>query len=666
MPFWSTRTSSSVSYKKTDISEEEEEEQQEQRRSIYDNTTTTTFSHNNNRSNSHSDQSIYYSHLLDKRRNSSSISISASSSEDSTSTAPPDPDGSSSSTFNNHQPTTPKFSSNLSSTSSRRRTNNNNNVRNQQQQNRNIGNNNSKMVLPKVKRSRSYLNCSVLEAMLVAFLLVIATTIIVMFGFVTTTTTTSTPNTTTTGGGGGGAGSALRVRQGSNTNNNAGGGNPAGDGETKYHVVFSTSCSYSHDWQSYLFYFHAMLHDQPGDVTRVVSGCSDEDEATMRKLHEEQFSIMNPNFLIHFTPEFGKQLNHLGFNYQQTKYWNKPFGLRHWLQHRFGYSWDPTGKDKSGLNTPHDDDIVILVDPDMLMQRPFINDFSKFPDTLWTNWHRKHTSPLATKVSPGQPIAQDYSFGSQWLTSVKHNLTYVVGPDSPVHQVTNEEAVNLYSAGPPYWFTARDGFLIAQHWAEFLPRLFEVKPVFMAEMYGYCMAAAHLGLKHQLARGFMVSNVDMYDGEGWPFLDNADGTTCDVSQFQNDVPFVIHFCQRYSVGEFFINKYLFPHEVLTCDHPMLQLPPLDIVSYTNYSYFGDGSLQVWEGRKSRHIYKHAFMICSLMPALNKAAEFYKDHHCPTGANRSKTYNHFRSAFYEKDHGVFYNKFHPEPFPPREE
>lgn len=99
------------------------------------------------------------------------------------------------------------------------------------------------------------------------------------------------------------------------------------------------------------------------------------------------------------------------------------------------------------------------------VQRPFINDFSSFPDTLWTNWHRKNTKPLATKVEVGKPIAQDYSFGAQWLTSVKHNLTYIVGPDSPVHQVTTEEAVNLYSAGPPYWFTAKDGFLIAQHWA---------------------------------------------------------------------------------------------------------------------------------------------------------------------------------------------------------
>lgn len=145
----------------------------------------------------------------------------------------------------------------------------------------------------------------------------------------------------------------------------------------------------------------------------------------------------------------------------------------------------------------------------------------------------------------------------------------------------------------------------------------------------------------------MVSNVDMHDGEGWSFLDKADGTTCDVQQFQEVVPHVIHFCQRYAIGEYFLNKYLFPTEVLTCDFPLLELPPHDIVSYTNYSHFGDGSLVVWEGRKANRVYRHAFMICSLMPALNKAATFYKDHHCPSGANYKTVWNHHRDKL-EKD------------------
>jgi hypothetical protein len=159
----------------------------------------------------------------------------------------------------------------------------------------------------------------------------------------------------------------------------------------------------------------------------------------------------------------------------------------------------------------------------------------------------------------------------------------------------------------------------------------------------FTVHSAHLGLKHQMARGFMVSNVDMSEGEGWQFLEGADNTACDVSQFKETVPHVLHFCQRYSIGEFFINKYLFPTDILSCDFPLVELPPLDILSMVNYSHYGDGTTQLWDGNSGGYHRRtrHAFMICSLFPALNKAAIFYKEHHCPDGANFNQKWNHFR-------------------------
>ena len=145
-----------------------------------------------------------------------------------------------------------------------------------------------------------------------------------------------------------------------------------------------------------------------------------------------------------------------------------------------------------------------------------------------------------------------------------------------------------------------------------------------------------------MAKAFMVSNVAMAEGEGWDFLDNADDTACDVSQFKDSVPHVIHFCQRYSIGEYFINKYLFPTDVLSCDFPLVELPPLDILAKVNYSRFGDGTTELWtEGRKYVYRYRYAYMVCSLFPAINEAAIFYKKHHCPDGANYEQTWNHFR-------------------------
>ena len=79
---------------------------------------------------------------------------------------------------------------------------------------------------------------------------------------------------------------------------------------------------------------------------------------------------------------------------------------------------------------------------------------------------------------------------------------HVVGPDSPVYQVADFDAKALYAAGPPYILTARDMYRVAFHWAKFLPPLFQLHSEFMAEMFAYCMAAAHLKLKHQLGQLF--------------------------------------------------------------------------------------------------------------------------------------------------------------------
>jgi hypothetical protein len=247
------------------------------------------------------------------------------------------------------------------------------------------------------------------------------------------------------------------------------------DEREQYHVVFSTSCSLEQDWQSYLFFFHAMIQKQQGTVTRIVSGCSSEQEVEMSRIHQEQIVIMNERFNLHFTPDFGRVE---GVSWHQTKYWNKPFGVKHWLENKLGYRYE------GNISTPYDDDIIILVDPDMLMQRPFVNDFSNFPNNIWQSHFNNQPDQLYHKVSHGHPMAQDYSFHDAWLRAGRDNLTHVVGPDSPVHNVSMLEARIFYPAGPPYILTARDMYRVVYHWTDFLPRLFKLFKGFMAEMYG--------------------------------------------------------------------------------------------------------------------------------------------------------------------------------------
>jgi hypothetical protein len=390
------------------------------------------------------------------------------------------------------------------------------------------------------------------------------------------------------------------------------------------HIVFSTSCSLKNGWKAYLFFHHAMIHNQTGDVTRIVSGCEPTQKEELTRLHQEQIAIMNPNFHIYFTGKVP------GVSHKTTKHWNKPFGVKNWLETRFGYQY------KGKITTPFDDHIVVLVDPDMLLQRPFVNDFSEYPTNMWTQHFQNHEDLIYHKVTHGHPMAQDHSFGERWLET-----TNVLGKSSPVHDVTMQQARTLYSAGPPFVLTARDMYRVAYHWSAFLPRLLDRYPNSVAEMYGYCMAAAHIKLEHQIARGFMVSNVTTTVGEGWSFLDDVTDDACRVDTLSKAVPLVIHFSQRYSIGKFFLRKYTIPTDILSCDVPLLELPPLDIAATTNYSQYGDGSIDVWEGNTAVHRYRNAFMVCSLMPAINKAATFYKDHHCPNGANYNQTWNHFR-------------------------
>lgn len=282
----------------------------------------------------------------------------------------------------------------------------------------------------------------------------------------------------------------------------------------------------------------------------------------------------------------------------------------------------------------------------MLLQRPFVNDFSESPNNVWSTFFRKDPHERITKVAHGKPIAQTYGFGSRWLTLASKNLSHVVGPDSPVHNITQKDAGLFYPAGPPYLLTARDMYQMTVKWTEFLPRLWDISPQFMAEMYGYSLAAAHLQMPHQLARGFMVSNVLIQEEEGWYFLkDVPPEEICDRSKPAPNVPHVLHFCQRYGIGEYFIFKHRIPN-LFTCDIPLPELPPTDAALLWNYSHYGDGTTEVWPDSKRDLKYSHAFMVCSLYAALNDASRYFKQHHCEN-PNMNETYRFFEWDEQEK-------------------
>lgn len=419
--------------------------------------------------------------------------------------------------------------------------------------------------------------------------------------------------------------------------------------EQNYHVLFSTSCDPFQNWQSLAFFYFANRVQQPGKITRIVSGCTKEKAEALQKVHNEKvasMSTMTPSrFHIHITPDFGHGPG-------DQKYWNKPFGLLHYMETEMGYSATATENENKN---PHDDDIIIIMDPDMMLLKPITADFSDYVG-LWTN-ELPHI-----KVDHGQPIAQRYEYGSQWLTSLHGNLIDVVGPNSPALNVSLQEANLYYPAGPPYLATAKDMYRIVTHWVEFLPKIFQHFTGMMAEMHGYSTAAAHLQLPHKLARGFMVSTIAT--SENFDFVDSQLNrtTACEAaavgSEYDRQVssslimstqrlPYVLHYCQRYALGRFFFSKYKLNENFFDCDAPLMREPPLNVGDIYDWFIFPNGfeTKDFSDPSKPQDvngIIRNGWMMCSIIFGLNDAATSLKKRAC-LSPNLEKTWH-----FHEED------------------
>lgn len=66
-------------------------------------------------------------------------------------------------------------------------------------------------------------------------------------------------------------------------------------------------------------YYSAQAVGQPGPVTRIASGCSDEEKAALLKMHKH----LSSQFRIHFTPDFSLDKK-TGKRYL---FFNKPHGI---------------------------------------------------------------------------------------------------------------------------------------------------------------------------------------------------------------------------------------------------------------------------------------------------------------------------------------------------
>ena len=313
------------------------------------------------------------------------------------------------------------------------------------------------------------------------------------------------------------AGSSRTSSIKDNTKNN--------DNFPEHYMTFSTACSESQNWQSFMFFYYAHKVSQPGYVVRIASGCSKKQQDELTKFHETTISKLSPKFSVHFTPDYAKIS---GDNY---KYYNKPFGLQHWLKNGIKYE---ENKDKL------ENAIIMILDPDMILLRPLTYDFTKSNVIIHPS---KRGAPKVKKVMHGQPWASLYAFGNgPFRVDLKH--VFANHTDSPALSATVEEQSNNYPGGPPYMATGRDMYAIVNTWCELVPKVHDVYVHLLGEMYGWSLAAAHLNLPHTLAESFMISAVDIGAGEGWPLIDAlGNDEICEFSTLkekEDKLPYVIH------------------------------------------------------------------------------------------------------------------------------
>lgn len=393
---------------------------------------------------------------------------------------------------------------------------------------------------------------------------------------------------------------------------------------TPLHVVFSTSCSDQMHWESYVFFYHAFKVKQPGTVTRIASGCNDKEAEFARQFHAASIQTMSDRFYLHLTPDFSKQRLHDNAK-TSFKYMNKPFGLRDWLEN------SPLQMKSSSTTKPTgvEDDVVILMDPDMILLRPLLHDFTQ-EDVVFAE-----ENPPTLKVIRGKPIAQqDGYLNNKWMTL---NGTFITG-DPNIGRPKDRTGPLNWNTGPPYLATVKDMYDICLLWTEYAPRVDHINPGLFAEMQGFIWATYKLGLPHTLIKSIVVSTTETPHREGWAYVDALPDNEVCAPPASAKLPIGLHYCSRYALGpDFFFSKYRLKKNFLDCRKNLMLPPPLDIG--TTYDYFvapppasGKPPQKVEKKTFSkRQTKREAFMMCGMISAVNEAATYYKKYNCGADA-----------------------------------
>ena len=197
--------------------------------------------------------------------------------------------------------------------------------------------------------------------------------------------------------------------------------------------------------------------------------------------------------LLQVTPNYQKQVSADGIEDNYPIY-NKPLGIDYWLNDK-GRDLDPST-------------VVVMMDTDQLIGLPLD---SAFRDTEGRS-----------VVRDGTPAGQIYLIGGGWFDT--HNCIDMMRAecgDSCV-DTSSQAAREHYMVGAPYAMTKADWLRLTPLWTKYTLRVRPVSKGWADDMFGYCLAAMHLGLRHATTTALMLSAPANNKSEAWHLIDGMD------------------------------------------------------------------------------------------------------------------------------------------------
>jgi len=372
----------------------------------------------------------------------------------------------------------------------------------------------------------------------------------------------------------------------------------------RLHIIFSSGCNYFQHWQSEMLLATAKYVGQRGRVTRIVSGCHDKKAEKINHKHQtfpkgtndllvpfkELNRSVNDNFGLYITPTFEGAMH--------FPWINKPSSIDYFIQHA------RPDLDRLG------ETVIAILDPDFvfleaLTQQPL--DVDSMLSTVGTLTKGDNV------VRRGRPVAQHYGLGGGWVS--RFDVASIAGKDSHATTYSAGTAAKHFAVGPPLMLHVDDLADLAPIWRKNMVEVLKVEKDILADMWAYCMAAAHLKLEHTILDQFMLSTWGN-SGQSFPWVNKLPELSCLEPKIApgHHGPTFIHMASNFKAPE--SKKWMFhkghvPAKILDCGTPLIINAPDDL----------------WGISKSTTTKQCAFTLCNIVKNLNRVATDYKQKFC---------------------------------------